>query len=242
MKEFDYWRNPPYNMDTHGHALVVTEIPDYDWSKNNLIQTPVYQEDDFTGEMEYRRHEVSMRSCRIDDDRFLISYREKDNRQAVLDNFPDIVLEANPFGPDICLACQRSHAIPSQQRPSYFSRLWFALLGKDHPESHFDDMPVRRAQQRIALSLLKMIPESIAGLDDRTSPQSLRWLLRRANAEYLTFPIDKTGRWIGFVQGVLALSKYLNVDMERDRTRPILHDAYKRTGQIPPETKELEKQ
>lgn len=37
----------------------------------------------------------------------------------------------------------------------------------------------------------------------------------------LDMPIDKIARWTGFIQGVLAARGLLDVDAERDRTRPI---------------------
>jgi hypothetical protein len=36
-------------------------------------------------------------------------------------------------------------------------------------------------------------------------------------------PIDKIARWTGFIQGVLAARGIINVDEERDRTRPIFN-------------------
>ena len=44
------------------------------------------------------------------------------------------------------------------------------------------------------------------------------------------WPIDKTNRWIGFVQGILFSEGLLDLDEERDFTRPIFHDYYKRNG------------
>lgn len=48
-------------------------------------------------------------------------------------------------------------------------------------------------------------------------------LLKRGIAD---FPPDKSGRWIGFVQGCMACRGLLNVDAERDRTRPLYTAAY----------------
>ena len=37
------------------------------------------------------------------------------------------------------------------------------------------------------------------------------------------FEEDKSSRWMGFVQGVLTVAGVLNVDIERDHTRPLFH-------------------
>lgn len=101
----------------------------------------------------------------------------------------------------------------------------------DYPE-------VRESNRVTALELLPRIPDTIEGSNERTSPDNLRWLLNRVVENIDTFPLDKMGRWIGFVQGVLALSGNMNVDEERDRTRQRMQDAYRATGQIVPPTME----
>ena len=37
------------------------------------------------------------------------------------------------------------------------------------------------------------------------------------------YPFDKLSRWMGFVQGVLAAQSIIDVDEERDFSRPFLH-------------------
>lgn len=95
----------------------------------------------------------------------------------------------------------------------------------------FDDTPIREAHMDTILGLIPKIPKTIAGSTLRTSPENLRWMLDRCVDEITTFPIDKMGRWVGFVQGVLALSGNLDVDEERDRTRHFFHKAYIETDQ-----------
>lgn len=97
---------------------------------------------------------------------------------------------------------------------------------------------VRAANLVTAQELLSLIPHVIVGSTQRTSPSNLRWVLNRVIEEIDTFPLDKMGRWIGFVQGVLALSNHLDVDEERDRTRERYHAAYIATGQVVPKTME----
>ena len=101
------------------------------------------------------------------------------------------------------------------------------------------DTPVRIAHRDTIMDLFALIPEEIPGSNERTSPENLRWMLHRCLDELTTFPVDKLGRWVGFVQGVLALSGNLDVDQERDRTRGRFHAAYEATGQVIPATMQL---
>lgn len=102
-----------------------------------------------------------------------------------------------------------------------------------------DYAQVRESNRVTALELLPLIPEEIPGSDNRTCPANLRWLLNRVIEEINTFPLDKIGRWIGFVQGVLAMSGDLDVDEERDRTRARMQAAYAATGQVVPATMQM---
>ena len=42
-----------------------------------------------------------------------------------------------------------------------------------------------------------------------------------------TWPIDKSNRWLGFIQGILCFKQLIDVDEERDFSRPLFHDYYK---------------
>jgi hypothetical protein len=99
--------------------------------------------------------------------------------------------------------------------------------------------PVREANRLDALKLIPKIPAVIPGSNKRTCPENLRWLMERVISEIDTFPLDKMGRWIGFVQGVLALSNNLDVDDTRNESREIYHQAYIATGQAVPRTMEM---
>jgi len=50
------------------------------------------------------------------------------------------------------------------------------------------------------------------------------------------WPVDKTNRWIGFIQGVLFSNGTLDVDEERDFTRPLFHAYYDSIGVERPES------
>lgn len=72
------------------------------------------------------------------------------------------------------------------------------------------------------------------------SKENLAWMLNKLMADLDGLPSDKVNRWIGFVQGVLAAQGYMSVKEERDRTRPLFHDAYKKNGNDIPPTLERE--
>ena len=120
----------------------------------------------------------------------------------------------------------------------YWTRLKAAVLGRDILCCKCNDQPVRDAQYAEAMDLLPMIPMEIPGSGRFTGPENLAWLLLRCMRERDTFPVDKTGRWIGFVHGVLAMADFLDVNEVRERTRDRFHAAYLATGQIIPETLE----
>lgn len=42
--------------------------------------------------------------------------------------------------------------------------------------------------------------------------------------------IDKLGRWVGFMQGIMYMDGELDIEVERNRTRPIFHQAYQEDG------------
>lgn len=40
------------------------------------------------------------------------------------------------------------------------------------------------------------------------------------------YPFDKLCRWMGFIQGILAIQGLIDVDVERKWSRPILHSLH----------------
>lgn len=101
------------------------------------------------------------------------------------------------------------------------------------------DAPIRVALAETLDGLVLMIPATTEPTDARTSWQNLRWMATQALDHVNLWPVDKTSRWIGFIQGVLATRGYLDVDAERDRTRPLFHKAYEAVGYRIPETSQL---
>lgn len=65
---------------------------------------------------------------------------------------------------------------------------------------------------------------------------NLLWMLDQIVINETTWPLDKTGRWLGFTQGVMAAQGLIDVDAERDYSRPLFHAYYKSQGKEIPET------
>lgn len=63
----------------------------------------------------------------------------------------------------------------------------------------------------------------LAPLPARCQGPALVTLCRHAIDHGSDYPFDKMNRWMGFVQGVLAAQGIIDVDAERDVTRPLLH-------------------
>lgn len=101
------------------------------------------------------------------------------------------------------------------------------------------DLPIRNALCETLDGLICMIPAATEEGDSRTSWQNLRWMTTQALTHVNVWPVDKTSRWIGFIQGVLAVRGYLDVDEERNRTRPLFHKAYEEIGLAIPKTSQL---
>ena len=76
--------------------------------------------------------------------------------------------------------------------------------------------------------------EDVAGVS-KGSLVYARWFVEHALERAPLLPLDKLARWTGFLQGVLANAGFLDVDMERDRTRGIFESAYKELGMKPVE-------
>jgi hypothetical protein len=51
-------------------------------------------------------------------------------------------------------------------------------------------------------------------------------LCNEAIANGKDYPFDKMNRWLGFAQGVLASTEIIDVDAEREFTRPLLHQLH----------------
>ena len=77
----------------------------------------------------------------------------------------------------------------------------------------------------------KMIIENgnrLTGLPNKCNVEHLTALCDHALEKGQLYPYDKMCRWLGFVQGVLAVRGITDVDVERDYTRPLFHALYGR--------------
>lgn len=70
--------------------------------------------------------------------------------------------------------------------------------------------------------------------DPRLSLANLLWMCQAGILEAGHMPEDKASRWLGFVQGCLAMRGMIDVDVERSVTRPLFHAVHKaRFGKTP---------
>lgn len=61
----------------------------------------------------------------------------------------------------------------------------------------------------------------------KVSLSYIRWFIQETIGRSTTIPIDKLGRWVGFIQGVLAANGILDVDKERKLSRPCFEAVYR---------------
>lgn len=75
----------------------------------------------------------------------------------------------------------------------------------------------------------------------RLSLANLIWMCREARLTQEPFPEDKASRWLGFVQGCLAMRGLIDVDQEREITRPLFRQAAETAGIDPGPMRERDK-
>lgn len=63
----------------------------------------------------------------------------------------------------------------------------------------------------------------LANLSEVCCPVNLKALCVQATDQHHRYPFEKLNRWLGFVQGVLAAVRIIDVDEEREFSRPLLH-------------------
>lgn len=74
--------------------------------------------------------------------------------------------------------------------------------------------------------LIAINPVRLEGLRHKCDGPHLYMLCTNAIVYGRDLPFDKLSRWLGFVQGVLAVQGIIDVDEEREFTRPIFHQLY----------------
>ncbi len=78
----------------------------------------------------------------------------------------------------------------------------------------------------LAHRYIKIINEKYTDQDEYK--HRIKTMLEIGLAEIDNWPIDKLYRWLGFVQGILTIKELINVDEEREFSRPLFHEAYKK--------------
>lgn len=76
----------------------------------------------------------------------------------------------------------------------------------------------------------------LSTFNDRLVP-----MLEKMEENASEWPVDKTNRWLGFVQGCLFVEELIDVDVERDFTRPLFHKYYEDNGIKIPESVDVTK-
>lgn len=104
-----------------------------------------------------------------------------------------------------------------------------------------NDQPIRDAQAKVMRDLRDVIiaNEQVIKnhpLVEEADFDNILWLIDTGLSRNGSYPIDKIGRWIGFVQCALIVRGILDTNREREKTRSIFHTAYLATNQKIPET------
>jgi hypothetical protein len=94
-------------MDQSAKAVVISrwDTALISWMHEFMHKHPFYMKDDFSDKLESRGEIVHMKSCETMDGHHLLAFDDKRNHQMLLDNFPEIIVDADPFGPDVCPKC-----------------------------------------------------------------------------------------------------------------------------------------
>jgi len=77
----------------------------------------------------------------------------------------------------------------------------------------------------------------VKGTDSETR---INEMMQKVVDNHDTWPKDKTGRWVGYVQCILIeVLGVTTVNVERDFTRPLFHALYKAQGYAIPKSVEI---
>ena len=80
------------------------------------------------------------------------------------------------------------------------------------------------------LGIIEASPSDPLAGNPYLSLENLAWMCREGMREEDTLPIDKLSRWLGCVQGCLAMRGLIAFDAERDLSRPLFHAGYREDG------------
>lgn len=113
--------------------------------------------------------------------------------------------------------------------------------GKRHFSNPVDETPPRSVAEATA-RILNTYAALLEDLPCDPTPDFGRdhilWMCRTASAHIDEWPIDKSSRWLGCIQGVLAMKGIIDFASEREATRPLFHAAYASEGRHIPRTLE----
>ena len=104
-----------------------------------------------------------------------------------------------------------------------------------------NEQPVRDAQKDVMTDLFRLITTNEQKIRDmplveEANYDNICWMMHTGLFRNEEVPVDKTGRWIGFVQCALIVRGILDTKTERNQTRSLFHAAYVASGQKIPET------
>jgi hypothetical protein len=99
MLKYDWLLAYPRNMRP-GHTLILSGQPDPEWCTNNLLKTTPFYQSNMLDEDRYVCDIVGLVITSIDSQTRAYYYKDTRNYELVLSQFPELVIEADPFRPD----------------------------------------------------------------------------------------------------------------------------------------------
>jgi hypothetical protein len=97
--------------------------------------------------------------------------------------------------------------------------------------------PFKRIAERYIEILNKS--HSIGCIERKTNSGHLINMLKAGISNEEIWPVEKLYNWLGYVSGVMTENKLIDVDTERDFSRPLYHQYYRKTNREIPETLNL---
>ena len=100
--------------------------------------------------------------------------------------------------------------------------------------------PIKQANFVLCRRYIDIISEEVgdaieADVVDETMEKLLDMCIYMCNNADTMYE-DKMSRWLGFVQGVLYSRMLIDINEEREFSRPLFHEAYDKMGLEKPET------
>lgn len=104
----------------------------------------------------------------------------------------------------------------------YKNNIWYdknSLLTTSIEYKALEDLFLRY-KEKVILNKEVLLTKS---LPEKCQYKHLLNLINEAYTNGRNYPTDKLHRWLGFTQGVLSVTGIIDVDTEREYTRPLLH-------------------